>query len=59
MQLCASFFITAMNGKVRLIPQESQALPLQLLSSSSKFSLFYEGINFGKEPLLINLHAAV
>jgi len=36
MRRCASSFVTATDGKVRLIPQDSRALPLEHFASSSK-----------------------
>jgi len=36
MRRCASSFVIAADGKVRLIPQDSRALPLGLFASSSE-----------------------
>ena len=40
MRRCASSFVTAAYGKVRLIPQESRALPLALFAKPFQRSYF-------------------
>ena len=47
---CASSFVIAAYAKVRLIPQDSRALPAAFLRSRpifSTFKTFYEIVNFG------------
>jgi len=40
MRRCASSFVTAAYGKVRLIPQNSRALPLELFAKPPQIERF-------------------